>query len=111
MATSNLIRLSVEKIIAANSVTAAWIALYTSDKGNGWGRIDETVVEIEKQKYLLIGTYDIAGSGSSQFQIHGLPNGMIPNWEADTRTSVSSSPHKWVLPTDDEWKVKISKIK
>ena len=111
MATSNLIRLSVEKIIAANSVTAAWIALYTSDKGNGWGRIDETVVEIEKQKYLLIGAYDITGSGSSRFQVHGLPNGMIPNWEADTRTSVSSSPHKWEEPTDDEWKVKISKIK
>jgi len=36
---------------------------------------------------------------------------LIPNWEADTRTSVSSSPHKWEEPTDDEWKVKISKIK
>lgn len=102
---------TVQEIIELPVVQAAWEIEYTSQEGNGWGRMDEIVVQINGVKYLLMGNYDVAGSGSSQIQVYGLPGEIGLNWAADNRTSVSSTPNPWDEPVDSEWAIKQTQIK
>lgn len=101
----------VQEIINLPIVEAAWEVEYTSQKGNGWSRMDETVVQVDGIKYLLYGAYDIAGSGSSQIQTYWLPGEIGLNWSSDNKTSVSSTPSSWNDPVDSEWAIKQTQIK
>lgn len=101
---------TVQEIISLPIVEAAWEVEYTSQKGNGWGRMDEPILQVDGVKYLLTGNYDVAGSGTSAIHCYGLP-GIGLNWSADNQTSISSSPLIWNEPTDSEWKVKQTQIK
>lgn len=102
---------TVEEIINLPIIEAAWEVEHTSAKGNGWGRMDLTVVQIDGVKYLLIGNHDIAGSGSSQIQVYGLPGEIRLNWSPDRQTSINSTPQVWDEPVDSEWKIKQTQIK
>lgn len=107
---TTVVRMSVEKIIASPVVEAAWEVEYTSARGNGWGRMDQTIVQVNGQKYLLTAAYDIAGSGTAALEAYGLPNGVMPNWDADSRTSVTATPKQWE-ESGSEWKIRTTKIK
>lgn len=38
---------TVQEIISLPIVEAAWEVEYTSQKGNGWGRMDETILQVD----------------------------------------------------------------
>lgn len=102
---------TVQEIVNLPIVQAAWEVEYTSSKGNGWGRMDETVVQVDGIKYLLMGNYDIAGSGRSQISAYALPGEINLNWNPSNRISVSSTPSPWNEPVDSEWDVRLTQIK